>query len=150
MDLFKREAEGYSVREVDQFVKKAQQKIYDLQHSLDFYINPTNGCELKEKEKDLVRRTIILDKIFNKLFLLVQNKLGKEETEVFLELCRELDKLTKDSSAALQDPDTLSDSEEELSSGEPLIDLDNVYCPDESLEEMCKNLTLEQNQNYKK
>ena len=74
MDLFKREADGYSVEEVEQFVKKAQQKIYDLQQNLDVYTNETTMCELKQKEKDLIRRTFILDKIFNKLFLLVKNK----------------------------------------------------------------------------
>ena len=95
MDLFKREADGYSIKEVEQFVKKAHQKIYDLQQNLDFYTNSTSSCELKEREKDLVRRTVILDKIFNKLFLLVKNKLGKEETEMFLQLCRDLDSLTK-------------------------------------------------------
>ena len=95
MDLFKREADGYSVEEVKHFVKKAQQKIYDLQQSLDVYTNDTTICELKQKEKDLARRTFILDKIFNKLFLLVKNKLSEEETKVFLELCRDLDKISK-------------------------------------------------------
>lgn len=145
MDLFKREAEGYSVKEVDQFVRKAQQKIYDLQHSLEFYSNPTNGNELKEKEKDLLRRTVILDKIFNKLFLLVKNKLGKEETEEFLELCRELDKLTKESNTENEIMESLDSLiEENNPTGEPLIDLDQVYFPDGNLDEMCKELNLTQ------
>lgn len=147
MDLFKREADGYSIKEVDQFVKKAHQKIYDLQQNLDFYTNSTNGCELKEREKDLVRRTVILDKIFNKLFLLVKSKLGKEETEVFLDLCRNLDKITKGDN--VEEQDVRCNCEEEVisaeSNGEPLINLEDVYHPDESLDEMCKGLNFSQN-----
>jgi len=147
MDLFNRETNGYSIKEVDQFVKKAHQKIYDLQQNLDFYKNPTNNCELKEKEKDLVRRTIILDKIFNKLFLLVKNKLGKEETEVFLQLCRDLDKQTKvfDCKDEYNSSEKANEIVSENISGEPLINLEDVYHPDESLDEMCKALNISQN-----
>lgn len=144
MDLFKREAEGYSVEEVEQFVKKAQQKIYDLQQSLDVYTNQTTSCELKQREKDLIRRTFILDKIFNKLFLLVKNKLSEEETKVFLELCRDMDKITK---VAIKEnaPCDQQNVVLENPNGEPLINLEDVYNPDESLAEMCKGLNIENN-----
>jgi len=144
MDLFKREADGYSVEEVDQFVKKAQQKIYDLQQSLDVYTNETTSCELKQKEKDLIRRTFILDKIFNKLFLLVKNKLSEEETQVFLGLCRDMDKITK---VAIKENTPCKEPEIVLenSNGEPLINLEDVYHPDESLDEMCKGLNIDNN-----
>ena len=35
--------------------------------------------------------------------------------------------------------------EENNPTGEPLIDLDKVYFPDENLDEMCKELNLSQN-----